>query len=113
MPAPAVKKRSASPPKKVASATASAKSAKSVCCALCGIETGNDYSTPPANKRERHQLVPASQLERKGVKQVQTIKVCHICNRAVHNWFSDEILADHLSSVEELKDALTDLGWFK
>ena len=81
--------------------------------APCEIQIGKDDDTPFANKKERHSLIPASQRERTGVAETRTIKVCALCKRVVHAYFTDEELADHLSTLEALKSALEDVGWFQ
>jgi hypothetical protein len=109
MAGPATKK---APAKRVVTTTASSTS-RSSCCALCEIQIDKDDDTPVANKKERHSLVPASQRERTGVAETRTIKVCALCKRVVHAYFTDEELADHLSTLEALKSALEDVGWFQ
>lgn len=97
--------------KRVAAFTAS--STSHACCELCDAQTGTDENTPIANRRERHELVPRRERDRRGIVEVHSIRICHLCRRVVDNWFADELLAEHLSTKDSLKDALLDAGWFK
>lgn len=114
MPAPAVKRPPASTAKKAVSAitpaSMAAKTATTKCCALCGIATSKDDNAPWTCKRERHQVIPDNQRAQNGITRVDTISVCNLCRRAVHTFFTDHEIADHLFTLDSLKDALTDVG---
>lgn len=51
-----------------------------------------------------HHLIPRQTTKRKKVEPSPTISICSACHRQVHVLFDNKYLANHLNTLEKLKN---------
>ncbi|MGB3536056.1 MAG: HNH endonuclease [Microcoleaceae cyanobacterium] len=51
-----------------------------------------------------HHLIPRQTTKRKKTKPSPTIEICSACHRQIHALFDNKYLANHLNTVESLKN---------